>query len=662
MKLSPSQVNALEAMMDALFPSIIKENDTTGYWKRKGSDFDMVSFMEETINIMPEENIKLFKQLVNLLDSRMLGLTWFGPLKKAQHLSLSQREKLLQTWAKSSLLQIRQSFITLKKLGAFLYYGARFNEKDNPNWAAVQYPGPLTQSAPDPSDFEVEEITKDCTITTEVLIIGSGAGGGVIAAQLAEAGQEVLVVEKGPYLKKHEMNHTEFDMIQQLYERRGALASEDGGVSVLAGSCVGGGTTVNWAGMFRTPDYILEEWGTEHGNAHFLDAAYHKGFDFIEKRTNTHIEPVVHNAQNQALLTGAEKLKYKASIIPRNYRTNENIDRNSMHFKAQGYSLFGDNQGDKQGTQFSFLKDAISHGAKILAYTEVEKIEIKASEAVGAFAVYKKGGNTFHVHIKAKRVIVAAGAIHSPALLMRSGLRHPQIGKNLYLHPVNAVAGVYKEKMEAWYGPMMSAVCDEFTKQDGNFGCKIETPPVHSGFMALALPWFSGKQFKEDMLKIANLGLFIVLTRDKYGGQIKLSKKGKKPLLHYKLNPYDRQHLIKGMQESVKMHAEAGAEEIKILHNSPLSFNPQKGNLDQFLKQMAQLKWDTNRFILFSAHQMGTCRMGGNANGYPLKPNGETREVRNLFVADASAFPKCSGANPMLSIMALSYYIAQGLK
>ncbi len=659
--LSDKQLSALKGMCNAYIPSIEKDGDP--YWSRKASDLEVHLVILEMLKGVTEEEQKELLQAIDLLSSPLLGLTWFGPLKSVDKLTQEQSEKMLQSWSKSSIPPLRKAFATFKKLTTYIYFGYSGDRDVNPNWPVIQYPGPTEKIGKKVADpIQVLRPSSDQELTCDVVIIGSGAGGSVVAAELAKAGQDVIIVEKGPFVLPHEMTQREVEMITKLYDRNGIFASKDGGTGILAGSCVGGGTTVNWAGMFRTPDYVLEEWSKEHGNPQFTDKEFLKGFEFIEERTKVIKEPVVHNPQNNAIVVGGKKLGYKVDVVPRNYQLQENIARDTSYHKCQGYATLGDNQGDKLGTMLTFLKDAHEAGARLLADTYAERITTTNGTATGVEGWYKSSENKqYKITIKAKRVVVAAGALHSPALLRRSGLKHPHIGKHLYLHPVNAVSALYEQKMESWYGPMMSAVCDEFTQLDGNFGFKIETPPIHSGFYALAMPWMSARQLKEEMKKISQMGLMFGLVRDKFGGQVKLSKKGL-PVVNYKLSAYDKKHFIRGMQECVKIHTAAGATQVRILHNQRILFDPAKDNLETFLSKIESLRWETNRYSLFSAHQMGTCRMGGTDKDYPVKPSGETREVKNLFVADASTFPKCSGSNPMLSIMAIAYYIAQGLK
>ncbi len=663
MELTEQQKAVLLAVGDTLIPSLDKVGDEANYWKNKASDFPIVEEITKIISRLPQEDKKEFIGLLDTLNSPLLGLTWLNVPKGFLSLSPKKRKKLLNTWSKHPLPPLRKAFSTLKKLVGLVYFGYTSDEMPkNPNWEAVGYPDipkNFNITTEDGSLLKMEEAVKGETLKCDVLIVGSGAGGGVVAAEMVKKGYEVIILEKGDYIHEGKMSQREMDMLSKMYDRGGAFSSIDGAVSILAGSCIGGGTTVNWSASFRTPDYILAEWAKEHDNPQFLDPDYEKCFDFIEKKTRINTDLSVHNPQNQKLWEGAKKLGYHTGLIPRNVAPPKGNTYSDDYWKSQGYGGLGDKYGYKQGVMKTFLKEAVEGGAKIYANTRVEKITHSKGEVTGAIAYQDDKGNGKNLlTIHCKKVMVCAGALHTPVILQKSGLSHPQIGKNLYLHPVNAVVGEYDEYIDGWHGPMMSAVSDEFIKLNGNFGYKLETPPLHSGFAALSSTWVSGEQFKQDMLKLRHLGTFIVLTRDKYGGQIKMSQEGR-PRVQYKLNPFDKNHLIHGMKESAKIHAAAGAKKIRLLHNRHYVCDLEKDNPDKFMDKIGKINWGRNHFTLYSAHQMGTCRMGGRDKDHPLKPTGEAREIKNLFVADASAFPRCSGVNPMLSIQALAYYISK---
>jgi len=645
------QLSALTAICDTLLPAVQREgNDPHGYWMRKASDQHIPERILELIPTLKAEDRAQFEQLLGLLASPLLGLTWLGPLRPADRLTPAQRTTLLHRWAASPLPNIRNAFNSLRKVTVMLYYGdVAPGETKNSNWETIGYQ-PLTEFIQtDPAPLPIFQTQPDTPLDCDVLIIGSGSGGGVVAAQLAAQGLDVLVVEKGPYAQSHEFTQQEFPMLHRHFEAGGLLTSQSGSITLLAGSTLGGGSTINWAGSLRTPDYVLEEWAREHGNPHFAEKAYSGGFDFVEKR-NSIGSDFRHNPQNQSLFDAAHKLGYRAEHIPMNLRFPPELSPETA-WKASGFSCLGDAYGIKQGGVQTFLRDAVQHGARLLPNTTVERILVKNGEAVGA--------ETSSGTIRAKKVVVAAGALHTPVLLLKSGLTHPHIGRHLYLHPVAPVAAFHKSEIFPWYGPMMSVIMQEFAQLDGNWGFRIENPPIHPGLAAFSMPWESGESFKSDLANVRHLAVHICLVRDRFGGRVVVGKKSKQPVVHYSLSDYDRRHLLRAMQESVRLHAAAEVERVTVVHNQPIHFFPKKDNLEVFLQHIITKNWGINRFGLFSAHQMGTCRMGGNAANYPVKPNGETREVRNLFVADSSLFPSASGANPMLSVQALAYYVAQ---
>jgi choline dehydrogenase-like flavoprotein len=602
----------------------------------------------------PEDQAE-FKMLLQLLGNPAAGFLFTGIWQSFQAMPFNKRESYLKKLANSPIMSLRKGFNAVKKLTCFIFYTDTETQYPNPTWEAIGYHGPLTKAPDKPKTIYPMSFSSPAQVSCDVVIIGSGAGGGVVARELAEAGKDIIVIEKGAYLNEADFDQKEGDMISRLYERSGALSNTTGSMAVFAGSCLGGGTVINWAGTIRTPDYILDEWAKENEAPCFLTADYQKSLDAAEKNIFTNNKAVTHNIQNQKLKTGSEKLGHINKYIPQNIKVDTTVDA-----RAHGYSCFGDQHSLKQSTLVNHLELAKQNGARFMVGTEVEKVIVQNGIATGVEAVQTlPDGKKIKVTVHAKKVVVAAGAIHSPAILMRSGLNHAQIGKNLYLHPVISVSGMYKEAINGWWGGMMTLTNNQFTNLDGPYGFKIETPPVHPGLIGLSLPWESAKQHKEMMLKAKNMANFIVLARDKYTGSIELDSQNKASI-NYKLHPYDRNHLLKGLKEGIKLHLAAGAEKALILHNRLTEVKT--ANDSELDKIIQGLKWKENYFNLFSAHQMGTCRIGGNKKLHPVSPEGETYEVKNLYVADASAFPKSSGANPMLSVEGLAHYLAQGIK
>ncbi|MFD2785794.1 FAD-dependent oxidoreductase [Hymenobacter rubripertinctus] len=666
MQFTEAQRVTLRALADTFIPTLPAPAGApdAAYWNQAGSAGVNLDKMGEALAAQPAGAQQEFEQLLRLLDSPALGLTWFGPLRPFGRLEPEQREKLLQSWASSGVPQLRKGFQALRKLYMFLYYGGSTAGPGNLVWEHIGYPGPqmpletVTAERPLRPLQPTQDVVYDC----DVLVIGSGAGGGVVAGELAAAGHDVLVLEKGPYFHGSEFSQREVDMLGTLYDARGTLSTQDGSVALLAGSCLGGGTTVNWAGAFRTPDYVLQEWAREHQLPHFVSDGFKRSLNAVSQVLNVNIDYARHNGQNQALLDGSRRLGQEVKLIPRNERHPTDSEE---HFRGMGYSCFGDRHGVKQGTLNTYLQTAFEHGARLLCDTLVERVTIAQGQATGAEAVHTTpDGRAVRVTVRARRVVVAGGAIQTPALLLRSGLRHPHLGQHLHLHPTVVVSGIYPQPMNAWHGPMMSVVNDGFTMLDGtNFGAKLETPPAHPGLMSMVLPWCSGRQHKELMRQAAHIGSFIVLTRDRDGGRVRVDKNGQ-ALIDYSLSEFDRNHLLRGVRAAADIHVAAGAGTVLLPHGTLPQLHAENGRLrnPEVLDNLPHLSWKANQFGLYSAHQMSTCRMGGDAATHPASPSGELYEVKHLFVADASAFPACSGVNPMLTIMALAHYMAQELK
>jgi len=652
--LTPDRSAVLQSLADTFIPALADGSPA-------GSLGFNLEKLQDAIREQPAGAQAEFGKLLDLMEKPLLGLTWFGPLKPFRKLDPAQREQLLQSWAASNVPQLRKGFNALRKLCTLLYYGGSMAELPAV-WGHLGYPGPDERPVDTEKPIRTLHPTQDVVYHCDVLVIGSGAGGGVVAGELAQAGHDVLVIEKGPYCHGCDFTQREVDMLGTLYDAKGTLSTQDGSIGILAGSCLGGGTTINWAGAFRTPDYVLQEWAREHDAPQFTTPEFKESISAVARTIGVNTNYTRHNGQNQALWDGSAKLGQEVKLIPRNEK---GLTDSDAHFRSLGYSSLGDAHGIKQGTLNTYLLTAFEHGARILADTKVDKVTIAEGRATGAEAVHTTpDGRTIRITVRARRVVVAGGAIQTPALLLRSGLKHPHLGRHLHLHPTVVVAGRYPHPMNSWHGPSMSVVNDTYTMLHGtNFGAKLETPPTHPGLLSMVLPWLSGKQHHEMLRDADHLGSFIVLTRDRDGGRVSIDKNGM-PLIDYALSDFDRANMLEGVRAAAQIHVAAGATTVYLPHNTLPTLHTQFGALlnPDVLDKLPHLGWKPNQFGLYSAHQMSTCRMGGDAATHPLKLNGETVEVQNLYVADGSAFPACSGVNPMLTIMALAHFTAQGLK
>jgi choline dehydrogenase-like flavoprotein len=654
--LTDPQYEALQALCETLIPTLEPPSgvsaELAAYYKRSAADLEIPSEVARAIRdyATPESQAQT-KQFLDLLASPIGTLALAGRPGKFASLPLATREKVMLGWANSPIGLLRQGFQGIKRLTHSLFFSVLDNEGRNPNWPAVQYPGPQPKpSKPAGTPLPIRAITGDTTIDCDVVIVGSGAGGGVVAGVLAKAGYHVVVIEKGGYQSEADYSGREFEAFRSMYENAGILTSEDLGFVVLAGATLGGGTTVNWAASFRTPDYVLDEWEREHHLTGFTGPEFQAALDAVCVREHVDTDESIFNPQNQALHDGCERLGYHVALIPRNVKGCEDC----------GTCCFGCPHGAKQGTLKTWLQDAAKAGAELIVNCQVEKVLIENGQAVGVQAI----SDAQQVTVRARRVVVAAGALHSPALLLRSGIDNPNIGLNLRLHPTTAVRGELAGKAEPWRGVMMAAYSDELGNLDGgHYGVKIETPPAHPGLLGFATPWLGGRTYKELMLKMAHQAVFIVLCRDRGSGRITVDAQGR-PRIHYQLAKVDVGHLQEGLDAALRVAVAAGASEVGTLHSGLPQYKVtgDEAEFEGYLNQVRRAGARANHLGLFSAHQMGTCRMGGERNNSVLNHLGESWDVRHLYVADASTFPTPSGVNPMITIQAIAYQVAQGIK
>ncbi|HZY45887.1 MAG TPA: GMC family oxidoreductase N-terminal domain-containing protein, partial [Anaerolineae bacterium] len=351
--LSPRQFATLIAICDTLVPSIERDDDPSGFWKRKASDLNVPQLIVETVFTLQDEVSQAqFKQLLSLLDQPITSLALTGHFKRFVDLSLREREKTLQRWSLSSIGLLRQGFQGLKRLTHVLYYITLDANGSNPNWQVMGYPlAPQLQRQRSSAALRSTTVDSDLTLECDAVIVGSGAGGGVVAGELAQAGKAVIVLEKGGHFDENTFPDKEAEAYRLMYDNQGILTTRDYGVVLLAGSTLGGGTTVNWAASFRTPDFVLEEWSRAYGLKGFLDSSFQQSLDAVCQRSSVNVAEAKPNPQNQKLQQGCLELNYHAAPIPCNVQSCGDT-------RQCGFCGFGCALGSKQSTLKTYLQDA----------------------------------------------------------------------------------------------------------------------------------------------------------------------------------------------------------------------------------------------------------------------------------------------------------------
>ncbi len=660
--LTDDQFRALTAICDTLVPSLEPPPEASPeeaeFWRLSASALDVPRQIVHSLAEQPADKRQKLILILNMLSKSSLAGLLTGSFQPYDELPVEARERILQRWATSSFPELRQGFQAFKRLTHGLVYSLVNENGSNPTWPAIQYDSLAALNGASPVMLQPKNFSGPATLECDVVIIGSGAGGGVVAGELARSGLQVIVLEKGGFHPPSHAQSREFDSFRDMYEQSGMLTTEDLGVSVLAGASLGGGTTINWSASFSPPQSLLAEWEQDHGLEGLTGSEFAGHIRAVCDRLGVNTDVSQHSRQTDALLRGCRSLGYVHDIIPRNVT--------GCAQDECGWCGFGCPTGGKNSVLKTYLADAAEAGAEIVVGCFVERVLIENGTAVGAAGwVTDSQGNQHPLTVRARLVVVAAGALHTPALLLRSGLQNPNIGQHLRIHPTTAARGEYGEKLEMWRGPILTGYSNHFSDQDGSgYGVTIEVPSAHSGLWASVVPWHSGRQHKKTMLRTAYQAGFIVITRDVGSGQVLVDAEGL-PRLHYRLHPIDAKHMLVGLVGALRIHVAAGAREVGIAHTDVPAFDLTSGGKEDFeayLREVETASRAVNRLGLFSAHQMGSARMGEQEADSVVRPDGECWEARNLYIADASVFPTASGVNPMITIMALARRTAHVIK
>ncbi|CAA6669490.1 unnamed protein product [Spirodela intermedia] len=583
----------------------------------------------------------------------------FPYFRRLSEVPRGRREEILLSWSSSPLRLLRLLFRSLKTLVLLIYF-TQVNEKgENPTWKAIGYCGPdpdfVRQLPPRPApprprpprsppaaiaaalgraglSLSVVRCARrgvpTATIRCDVVVVGSGSGGGVVAGVLARAGHKVVVVERGQYHARQGLTLREGHAMDNMYEGSGLVGTDDLGVMILAGSTVGGGSAINWSASIRTPRHVMDEWCDAHGLELFGSDAYMEAMDAVCARMGVQSEVSEESLNNTVLRRGCAELGYPVSTIPRNCAGD--------HYC--GWCCFGCKDGGKKGTSETWLLDMSESGNGVIlpGCTAVKVLHRRQTGhrrpvATGVLVRFQGGRTEKMIVVESKVTVAACGALRTPQLLLHSGLRNANIGRHLHLHPV---VMAWEEELRGGIMTAMSTVVANF--DSNGYGAIIQTPASHPGAFSALMPWTSGSDFKERMTRFSRTAHIFALARDQGSGDVRTFPES----LEYKLDAGDEENLQGGR-----------------LNVKTATFR----EFEAFVWRAGRRQLSKQSTPVCSAHQMGSCRMGIDPRTSAVDPTGETWEMERLYVADTSTFPTALGVNPMVTVQTIAYCTAQSV-
>ncbi len=506
---------------------------------------------------------------------------------------------------------------------------------------------------------DASQLTSSLDLEADVVIVGTGAGGGTAAETLSKAGLSVVLLEAGPLKTSSQFDMDERAAYRDLYQEGTGRGTKDGGMVILQGRSVGGSTTVNWTTSFRTPPETLKFWADHMGVSGCSVEELAPYFAHMEKRLSIHKWLQAPNNNNAMLQRASEKLGYSWATIHRNVRGCLNL----------GYCGLGCPVDAKQSMLVTTIPSALDRKAKLVHRARVVRVlregDVVRGVEAEALTPDVRGTTGQKITVRATQTILAGGSINTPAILLRSDVPDPdgRIGKRTFLHPTTLTMGIYDESIDPFYGAPQSIYSDHFQWRDvhtGPIGFKLEVPPLQPAFAA-GFYAAAGELLTQSMDNLDHTQCMIALMRDGFhedsqGGAIELGDKGQ-PVLDYPINDYLLEGVRRAFNIMLEMQFATGAKSARPAHKQAKHYMSWK----EAKAAVADLDVAAHKSTIGSAHVMGGCPMGDNPDQSVADCDGKFHRLDNLYIMDGSLFPTSIGANPQLSIYGLIYKLSSTL-
>lgn len=490
------------------------------------------------------------------------------------------------------------------------------------------------------------------TLTCDVCVIGSGPGGATAARLLAEAGRDVVVLEEGGDRTGTQLTQRDGEMYDQLYMERGGRATDDLAVTVLQGRVLGGGAVINASDVVPTPDGVLAHWRTKFGLSDLTPEALAPHLDaaLADLSANRIAEAQV-NLANRLLRQGAQALGLRGEVMR----------HNRVGCQGLGTCLIGCPIGAKRTPRFVAIPAAMAAGARFFLRARAVRIDDGQSE-IKRVRVRTLDERGYHERreweVRARTVVVAASAIATPQLLLRSGLGNEHVGRHLMLQPQLPVTALFDERVDAFRGiPQAYAVTEcevEDDPEHGLWGFRIEAIMGTPGIASSLLP-AAGHDGKRLMSRYGQMASSLLLVPDAPSGRVDLWGDGR-PRIRYAQRADHKTRLREAVRMAARIYFAVGAREVWVPSVPAITLRS-GGDLSA----VDGLDFAPATVPLISAHQQGTVRMSPSPKTGAADPDGRLYGAKDVYVLDSSLFPSSASSHTMTPILTMSRWLTTKL-
>lgn len=557
--------------------------------------------------------------------------------RRFRSLSSRDQQEMIRHWEESPTLRGPLSILSL---------GYKLSHFDGAH-VYKRVGGTRLDMVPDPEPRWMENIhsahdwddSED--VECDAVVIGTGAGGAVVARELSKRGYGVCIVEEGQHVRRHQFQRSVV-YANTTFFRNQLVSVGNTFIPIMAGRMVGGSTALNTATCLRPPNWVTEEW------AHRLDSAEYSAeglapyFDAVERYLGVEPNsPESIGPMKDIIARGCDSLGYSHYAIP----------RNAPGCQGEGFCSMGCQTDARRSTNLTYVPDALQSGAMLFTELRADRIWIENGKAVGVEATATRNGK--RLRIRARVVVLAAGAVPTPLLLMKQGICNTsdQLGRNLSLHPSAALSALFDEKVSGHnhvpQGYGTQAFLDE--------GILLSGANTDYALLASTIA-MSGRRLMEVMDQRDHLAALGVMVHDHGPGGRVWRGVGDRTVVTYNLVKKDLELLHKGMCAALDIFRAAGAKRFY-----PLVLSSPVLETEREIQRFRETPIAARDYFLTSFHPLGTCKMGRDPKTSVVNLQQETHDVQNLYIVDGSSVPGAPAVNPQITIMAVATRAAEGI-